>query len=70
MSDNKVFMPVEDFHLLYTGGLSLPTGAYNHRFNLVNIDGVTFWSKGFTMEANLMVAAWHPRVTYHVAIYT
>ena len=34
----KVFMPLEDFPLLYPGVLLLPPGEYNHRLNLVNID--------------------------------
>ena len=59
---------MEDFPLLYPGGFLLRPGAYNHRLNLVNIDGVNFWSKGFTAGTNLMEAAWPPIMTYSVEI--
>ena len=62
------FTPVEDFPLLYPGGFSLPPGAYNHILSLVNIDGVNFWSKGFTAGTNLMEASWPPIMTHYVAI--
>ena len=62
------FTPVEDFPLLYPGGFSLPPGAYNHILNLVKIDRVNFWSKGFTAGTNLMEAAWPPIMKHYLAI--
>ena len=61
---------MEDFPLLYSGGLLLPPGTYNHQLNLVNIDGITFWSKGFSAGNNFMEAGWPLRMTHPEAIST
>ena len=50
----EIFTPVKAFYLLYPGGFLLSPGVYKHILNLSNIDGVTFWSKGFTAGTNLM----------------
>ena len=61
---------MKDFPLLYPGGFLLPPGAYNHRLNLGNIDGVNFWGQVFTAGTDLMEVACLPIVTNSVAIAT
>ena len=68
-TDWRGFYACEGFpYIISRGFLASSWGAYNHRLNLVNIDGVTFWSKCFTVGTNFMEAYWPPRVTHSVAI--
>ena len=62
-ADWSGFYSCEDFPLLYPGGFLIPPGSYDHRLNLGDINGVTFWSKVIATGTELVVSAWPPRVT-------